>query len=222
MPSELEPLRGECKRISTVTIALSEEDFAKPTRLPAWNVKQLLAHMYRAVDRLNTGLDSFPPAEVDHDSISYWRSYDPKADADELAERAKETAAEYETGHELAEAWDEMWHRAIQRATLEDGRRTFPTWGPILRLDEFLKTRTLEITVHGMDMADALGHRPWCTPEGLEVTTAILSGLLGTSPPRDLGWDDVTFIEKGTGRRPLEPRDRDSLGDLVERFPLIG
>src|SRR5207302_1612720 len=87
MPNALEALRGECGRISIVVLEMPEEHFAKPTRLPAWNVKQLFGHMYRDVDRINAGLDALPPAEVSADSVSYWRSYDPVADGPDIAER---------------------------------------------------------------------------------------------------------------------------------------
>lgn len=222
MPNALEDLRGECTRISMVVLDLPEEDFAKPTRLPAWNVKQLCGHMYRDVDRINAGLDALPPAEVDVDSVSYWRAYDPVADGPDIAERGKAIAAEFDSGHALAEAWDETWHRTLQRASLQDGSRRVVTWGPVLTLDEHLKTRILEIVVHGLDLADALGRHPWATRAGLQVTTGILSALLGTQPPIDLRWDDVTFIEKGTGRRELDAHDREAIGGMAERFPLMG
>ncbi|HEY1331571.1 MAG TPA: maleylpyruvate isomerase family mycothiol-dependent enzyme [Actinomycetota bacterium] len=221
MPEGLEALRGECLRISTVVLALGEEPFALPTRLPAWNVKQLLGHLYRGVDRLNAGLDALPPAEADADSVSYWRRFDSQAGAAGVAERGIEVAARFETGHELAEAWDEMWRGVVQRVSLQDGSRRIVTFQPILTLDEYVKTRVLEVTVHGMDLAVALGRHVWATTPALDVTSAILAALLGTRPPRGLDWDDVAFIEKGTGRRPLDARDREMLGAMADRFPLL-
>ena len=91
-----------------------------------------------------------------------------------------------------------------------------------IRLDEFLKTRILEIGVHGMDLAAALGRRPWLTPAAASVVLSILVGLLGDDPAAALGWSDLTFIETATGRRPLTGAERAVLGDRADAFPLLG
>jgi hypothetical protein len=90
-----------------------------------------------------------------------------------------------------------------------------------MTLEEFLKTRVVEITVHGMDLADALQRDPWPTAEGLDLTTEILRGILGADAPSELGWGPMTFVEKGTGRQPLSELERSTLGPLAERFPLL-
>ena len=135
--------------------------------------------------------------------------------------RAKTRAASYGSGRELAIVWDDMWRRAADLAEEEGPIRVIRTWAPALTLDEFLKTRALEITVHGMDMALALGREPWATSEGVDVTVKILQGLLGPELPEALEWDELTFIDKGTGRSPLTDDERAALGRLAERFPLL-
>jgi uncharacterized protein (TIGR03083 family) len=218
----LEALREECEQVSAIVLSLTEDEFAKPTRLPAWNVKELLGHMYRDINRTNTALSTPPPAEVTADSVSYWRSYDPVHDAPAIAGRAKDLAAGYETGEALAAAWNEMWRGALEGAAGTDRSRLVVTWGPHLTLDEFLKTRVLEITVHRMDMEHALGRKGWGTDLAVSIVDDILEGLLGEQPPSDLEWDVVDFIETGTGRRPLTDAERAILGPLTERFPLLG
>jgi hypothetical protein len=47
-----------------------------------------------------------------------------------------------------------------------------------MRLDEFLKTRIVEIVVHSLDMTDALGDPPIATLEGVSTTVTVLEGLL--------------------------------------------
>jgi uncharacterized protein (TIGR03083 family) len=218
----LEALRDECEQVSAITLSLTEEEFAKPTRLPAWNVKELLGHMYRDINRTNTALSTPPPAEVTADSVSYWRSYDPVHDAPAIADRARELAAGYATGAALAGAWNEMWRAALDGAAAADRSRLVVTWGPQLTLDEFMKTRVLEITVHRMDMEHALGRKGWGTDLAVSIVDDILEGLLGEQPPSDLEWDVVDFIETGTGRRPLTDPERAILGPLAQRFPLLG
>jgi uncharacterized protein (TIGR03083 family) len=221
-PDPLEVLRGECVLISKAVLTLTDEDYARPTRCTAWNVKELLGHLYRDVDRINEALSTQAPQEHDNDSVSYWRAYDPIADAPDIADRAKDLAASHPTGESLAAAWDQMWPRALEAAGGADRSRVVVTWGPALTLDELLKTRVLEVTIHGADLADAVGRPPWATPEGLEITNAILRGLLGADLPRELGWDEVTLMEKGSGRGELTAEERKILGSLAETFPLMG
>jgi hypothetical protein len=63
-----------------------------------------------------------------------------------------------------------------------------------------LTTRVVELTVHGLDLARALGVPPCATVKGRADTVATLEGLLGIRAPSALAWDEVTFVEKGTGR----------------------
>jgi len=221
VPDNIEALRAESRRISSVAADLSEDRFAILTRLPPWTIKDLLAHLYVVMDEVNTGLAGFPPAVVDGDSVSYWRSYDPAEDAPQTAARATELAATYATGAELAAAWEALRARTIAAVTPKDGTRPIATGGPVLTLDEFLKTRVLEVTVHGLDLAAALGQPAWATAPALAITREILVGLLGIRPPADLEWDTVTFLEAGAGRRSLTSRERSLLGEVSTRFPLL-
>ncbi len=212
--------------MSQIVKTLDGSDFAKPTRCPAWNVKELLGHLFRDVDRINAALESDAPAEPTHDSVAYFRSYDPTpggAAAKGVAERSKEVAARYPTGQALADDWDELWPRTLDRAAAADPGRVVVTIGPALTLEEYLKTRVLEVTVHRMDLEDALGRRGWGTDTAVSIVDDILVGLLGAEPPRALDWDVVDFIETGTGRRALRDDERKTLGvRLAKRFPLLG
>jgi uncharacterized protein (TIGR03083 family) len=219
-------LREECEAVSDIVKVLDDPmDFAKPTRCPAWNVKELLGHLYRDVDRINAGLDSEPPAGATHDAVSYFRSYDSTpggAGARGVADRAKEVASRYASGRALAAAWTELWPATLDRASDADPSRVVVTFGPALTLEEYLKTRVLEVTVHRMDLDEALGRRGWGTDTAVSIVDDLLVGLLGTEPPRSLDWDVVDFIEAGTGRRELTDAERKTLGvRLAKRFPLM-
>jgi uncharacterized protein (TIGR03083 family) len=222
MIDPVEALKGECELVSQLVLGLPEEQFAKPTRLPAWNVKELLGHMSRGVDRINVFLDAPPPAAADTDSITYWTRYDPVTDSSAVAERGKAVADQYDSGQSLAAAWDETWRRAAGRAATEDRSRVLEvSGGPALTLDEYVKTRVLEITVHRMDLEDALGLKGWGTDDAISIVDEILEGLLGEEPPSELEWDAVDFIEVGTGRRQPTEEERKLLGELADRFPLL-
>lgn len=219
-------LRDECEAVSELVQVLDESDFATPTRCSEWNLKELFAHIVRDVDRINTALGSEPPARVTHDASTYFRSYDATpggADAMGVAQRSKDLAAEYSTGAALVEAWNDLWPRTLERAADADRARIVVTFGPALTFDEYLKTRVLEVTVHRMDLEDALGERGWGTDSAVSIVDDILVGLLGTEPPRSLDWDVVDFIEAGTGRRALTDAERKKLGiRLSKKFPLLG
>jgi uncharacterized protein (TIGR03083 family) len=220
-PDPLQALREECQRVSNVVLELPEGDFDRATRCSAWNVKELVAHMYRDVLRVLTGLAETAPEKADTDSVSYWRAYAPVDDAADIADRAKQIAAQHQSGRAMAEAWDDLWRRSVTLADGADRTRVVRTWAPALMLDDLLRTRVLEITVHGTDLAAALGRPPWSTKDGMAITNATLLSLMGTDPPPELEWDDHAFMEKGTGRAPLEPGERAILGPAADRFPLI-
>ena len=213
-------LAEECEQVSKTVLSLSEDDFARPTRCTAWNVKELLGHMWRDIDRINFAIEH-PADEVDADAVSYWTRYDPVGDAPDVAARGKETADRFATGSELAQDWDRHWRDTIDRARLLPPDRIVVTWGPKLTLVELVKTRVLEITVHRLDLDDALGHKGWGTDQAVAIVDEILVGLLGQDPPPELEWDAIEFIEKGTGRQPLTDEEREALEELADRFPLL-
>ncbi len=218
----VEALRGECERATKALAEATEEDFARPTCCTAWNVKELLAHLYRAIGRIETGLAEPAPDAPDTTAVTYWRASAPDDDAADIADRAKQLAAEYPLGVDLLDAWTEKWRRVCDAAAAADALRPVKTWGPTLTLDDLVKTRVLEAAVHGLDLAAALERPAWSTEEGLAVTRQILVGLLGFEPPAELGWDDVALIEAGAGRRGLAEEERRILGPAADRFPLLG
>jgi uncharacterized protein (TIGR03083 family) len=216
-------LAQECERVSSVLQGLSEEQYRRPTRCEPWTVKDLVAHLWRALFRIPTALDGDEPSEADTDSVTYWRSYDPADDSEVIAQHARETAADYESGSALARSFDDLWRSCLARTRAEDPDRIIRVWwGPTIRLDEFLKTRVLETVVHGVDLADALAMQPVFGRPGGEMVSSILRGLVGSDLPAALNWSTVELIDKGCGRSELSATDKAILGPLAERFPLLG
>jgi uncharacterized protein (TIGR03083 family) len=201
--------------------ALDEAAFAGPTRLPLWNVKELFAHMWGDLDRIREYLAERAPAEADTDAVSYWRSYDPAEDGPATADRAKAVAARFATGAQLVASFDEVREASIALALGTAPDRVVATWGPALRLDDYLETRILEMGVHGLDLAAATGSAPWLTPEAAAVIRRILVGLLGEEPAIVRRWSDRSFLEAGTGRRGLTYEEHAALGPLAHAFPLL-
>jgi hypothetical protein len=178
--------------------------------------------VYWGVNRIKRSLSEPSPRAADTDSVAYWRSYDALKDAPVIADRATRRATEFESGRALAEAWDRLWREIVDLVDGEDRGRVVSTWGPTLTLDELVRTRVLEVTVHRMDLEDALGKRGWGTDRAISIVDDTLQGLLGQEPPSELEWDVVDFIEVGAGRRALTDQERRILGPLADRFPLLG
>lgn len=220
MPDVVDVLADECERVTRLLFELTPEEFAKPTRCEPWDVKDLAAHLYRNMFRIPAALDRDPDGEPDTDGVTYWTSYDPAADSPAIAQHAHETAASYDSGRDLAVAFEDLWRTALERARGEDPARVVQSWwGPRLRLDEFLKTRVLENVVHGLDLTDAVEGPPIASNAGMEMVTGILEGILGGPPPSR--WTSLEFIEKGTGRSSLTDEDTRELGPNAARFPLL-
>lgn len=218
----LETLDEETRRSIDVVRELPDEAFAVPTRCPPWDVRVLVGHMVRDLDRVLTYLADPAPEAADTDLVAYWRSYDPQAEGPRITASSIETADRYGTPAELVEGFDSTLRRCLEEAGREDPARVLGTRLTSIRLDEFLKTRILEIGVHGLDLAAALNRRPWLTPAAASVVLSILIGLFGGDPAPALGWSDLTFIETATGRRPLTEAERSVLGDGADAFPLLG
>lgn len=201
---------------------LPDADFARPTRCPLWDVKALIAHLWRDVDRIGAYLSDEPTSGPEGDAVTYWRAYDPVAEGPLISAHTLEIADRFATGSELVASFASHLGDQMHSAHAQRPERLINTRLQTMRLDEFVETRVLELTVHGLDLARALDRAPWTTPGGAEVTGRILVALLGAPPPPGLGWSDVVFIETGTGRRALTEPERSALGAKADRFPLLG
>ena len=218
----LETLDGEARRSIDVVRALPDEAFATPTRCPPWDVRVLVGHMVRDLDRVLTYLGDAAPEMAISDAATYFRSYDPRAEGPRIAAGSVEAAERYASPAALVEGFDSTLRRCLEEAARAGPARVLATRLTSIRLDEFVKTRILEMGVHGMDLAAALGRRPWLTPAAASVVLSMLVGLLGADPAPALGWSDLTFIETATGRRPLTEAERAVLADGADSFPLLG
>ncbi|WP_211253274.1 maleylpyruvate isomerase N-terminal domain-containing protein, partial [Glycomyces tenuis] len=113
----------------------------------------------------------------------------------------------------LAEAFDATWRAAADRCQAEREDRLVTTrYGDAMTLDDFLTTRVVEVAVHGIDLADAVGLPRWTMPE----TARLIVDLLLDQPDAlaTLGWDPVAFIAKATGREAMTDAERDRVTSL--------
>jgi hypothetical protein len=110
------------------------------------------------------------------------------------------------------------------RSAASDYRCPVPTLvatqGHVLTAGDFLATLAVEATIHHLDLV--AGDRRLAGPSdpGLAMTRQTLDGILGQ--PLPAAWDDLACALGATGRTELTIADRDLLGPLTPRFPLLG
>ena len=218
----LETLDAETERTVRATRGSTEADLSLPTRCPPWDVGVLVGHMIRDLDRVTMYLAEPSPGPASTDAVTYFRSYDPAAEGPAITASSTEVANRYHSPAEFSDALELTLDSCLAATRAEDPARVLRTRLTWIRLDEFVKTRILEIGVHGLDLADALGREPWLTSAAASVVRSILVALLGADPTADLGWSDLTFIETASGRRPLTDAERAVLGIRAGAFPLLG
>jgi hypothetical protein len=89
----------------------------------------------------------------------------------------------------------------------------------VLSARHVVANRVLEVGVHLLDIQAAVG-LPEVLPEAsTPVIRSILDGLLGESPPDELGWDSVRYALIGTGRAELTRSEHDILGEARGLLP---
>jgi len=201
-------LSGELAQLEACIEGLSDDDWARPTKLqpfdestPPWNVKELVAHIDISIGLTGALLDSAQDGQTGRDRVSFFI-----ANRNEVApvvyDYARSLAAEH-TNQSMAEKV-----AATFAATVEGANRNPPDligsgFFALMRLDEWVPTRTVEAVVHGIDLTDALNRDPSPSQSGTEVTARILDELLArrtvAGRPADLA-DDLAFIRAASGR----------------------
>src|SRR5436309_6013639 len=206
---EADALAAQFRELVDLLAGLADDDFARPTRCPGWNVAEVVAHCEGMLHRL-VGENARPvdgAAEVDR--VGYYR-YDP--DGPREGEDPDKTFSEVIRDRVIDEVRgrgdDDL--RASLRHAADDavrGVRAIPadrvikrSGHPRMTFGEFVASRSLEFGVHTMDIAHAVGRPEQVQPGAEAVITAILDGLLDASVPDSLGWDATTYILTGTGR----------------------
>ncbi len=180
------------------TMVKEVEDQSVPTRLPGWSCGVLLGHLTAGTEALWRWQGDSTQDRVKLDAISYWDPVTSFADSNSA------WAIEYAARRTPADLTGEFL-QAIEFAKryVSGANAASPIIPPVgvawLRFDQFLATRILELTVHGLDLADATGQPVSPASKATDVTAAVLDQRLAGPRPDDL-IDDVRWIEAATGR----------------------
>jgi uncharacterized protein (TIGR03083 family) len=202
---------AEASRLSEVLAAVAEADFARSSPCPPWTVLELLCHVRIGAGRV-AGMLAEPEPSPDPlvPAPGYYRPDDRfSAAVDRDRVEAAQRAASGLTGRAAAQAFGQAWRDALVLAERAPQERVVLTrHGDRMLLTEFLRTRVLELAVHGLDLAAGLGRPPWITDRAATVVQDLmLPGQAAAALRRESGWDQVTLIAKATGRSPVTPAD---------------
>lgn len=202
-------LRVEAAALAAAVADEPAAAFARPSPCPPWTVGDLLYHVRTGVARLTHMLPEPERGAGAGDLVSaagYFspdHRFSPATNADRVTSAqhgaaglpAEALAADFE------HAWQESW-AAVQAAA--PGRVVRTRHGDLMLLTEFLRTRVLELAVHGLDLAMGLDRDPWLTPEAADVVAnLVLPDGSAVGLAQRLDWDQATMTAKLTGRQPL-------------------
>jgi uncharacterized protein (TIGR03083 family) len=204
----LEAFGAESQRLLEVVAGADDAAFARPSPCAPWTVAELVYHVRMTMGRLPGMLAAPEPAGSGLvPAAAYYRvdqRFSAATNADRIRSAQLGAAAlpgAAARARDFAQARQQAW--ALLQA--EPPTRVVQTrHGDRMLLTEFLRTRTLELAVHGLDLAAALERQPWMTTPAANVTQdLIVSSAAATTLRAETGWDQVTLIAKLTGRRPV-------------------
>jgi hypothetical protein len=201
-------LAAELDKVEEFVRNLSSDDWNQPTRLEPfdvdarpWTIKELVAHIDISIGLTLGFLESIQDGQPGRDRVSFFIA-DRSQVAPVVYDYAKGLAAGL-TPEGLTDKLGETFKATVAGTRAQAAEVVGSGYFALMRLDEWVPSRTVEAVVHGLDLTDALGAAPIATSDGVATTKGILDDLLGrrTVPgrPSDLS-DDLAFIRAAAGR----------------------
>jgi uncharacterized protein (TIGR03083 family) len=214
----LDGFAAEARSLAAAMAAVPAAAFGAASPCPPWTVGELFAHVATAAGRVVGMLAEPEPGPGDRGLVSaagYYRPdrrFSAATNADRIA-TARRGAAGLGPADLRAE-FDRAWRSALADvAAAPPGRRVRTRHGDLMLLTEFMRTRLLELAVHGLDLAAGVGRGPWLTGAAATVVEELIlpaeGGAAGAAGLRErLGWDRAVLVAKATGRSPLTAAER--------------
>ncbi|MFE0812090.1 sterol carrier family protein [Streptomyces sp. NPDC058794] len=158
---------------------LTPEQFALPTRLGDWTVRELVAHVGTALTAVDRLLGEPEPARQDGRLLDW--PFAIAADADAIAATARRLAAEHP---DLDAHLDGVERRFADRLDTHPGTRLLPTGAGAFPLADYVVTRTVELVVHTDDLNAAVpGLDIPYDRQALAAATRLLADALAVRAP---------------------------------------
>ncbi|WP_306233149.1 maleylpyruvate isomerase family mycothiol-dependent enzyme [Agrococcus beijingensis] len=168
--------------------------------LGEWSLRELIGHTSRAISTVVDYLAQPEPAEVTVHSACEYLEVVLRQQGDDEAIELRGRAAAQQLGDDPATAIAELASAAVAAVDAVGLDRLIavglPAAGVAMRLEEYLRTRVFELTVHGVDIADAAG-LDWTPPSGHLVDALHLAAVNASA--RERGLEALRYL---TGRRP--------------------
>ena len=150
---------------STAVHVLERPELAERWRqdsvLPRFAVAALAGHLARGMTTVEQYLDGPEPDEAGIGAARYFQTVIRSADISDPAHRAiRDRGAEAAVGGPAALAGDAraaLGRLSSRLAGVGAGRRLRVAGGLVMTLDEYLRTRVVELVVHADDLATSLG-----------------------------------------------------------------
>jgi len=216
-------LRAETEAMSAVLFALEPAQFALPTNCPPWDLRELVVHTAASV-RIGAPIPAADTESVPSSAADYYRR--PERDTGQYRQRnvdnTQELARQLPAEASPAQFFDEVTREAVTKLGHDDlDRIVLIAQRGAMRLADWVVTRVISVAAHGLDVAITLDRPPWTTSAALTVIRLVFVELIGAPLPASLGWDDHRLLATATGRQPLTAEERQHLGPLQERFPVL-
>jgi uncharacterized protein (TIGR03083 family) len=210
--------------ISAIVGGLDELDLLLPSGCRGWTIADLLLHVNGDAQGALVALATPSPAPADVDFVRYWAAFPGTGDPSAAAAHAqwvRRSASAFASPDGVVKIWSETAPAAVRAARAADPDQHLATQGHVFALADFLAVLVTEAVIHHLDLIDALPDAPEPAPEAAAITRATLDGIAapGTLPA---GWGMREALLKGTGRMPLTTEDRQTMGTLADRLPLLG
>jgi uncharacterized protein (TIGR03083 family) len=210
----------EAGRLTEIISGVQDAALDRASPCPPWTVRELLCHVRIGVGRVQTVLaEPEPPPGPLVDAPGYYRPdqrFSPAVNDDRIAiaQRAARAAG---PAPELARALDQAWRDAWELMHDVPQERVVRTrHGDRMLFTEFVRTRVLELAVHGLDLAAGLDRPPWLTGAAAAVVEELVLPAGSARLLEEAGWDRPALVAMATGRLPFGPSD----AALMERHGL--
>ncbi|WP_420311006.1 maleylpyruvate isomerase N-terminal domain-containing protein [Streptomyces sp. YS-B37] len=221
----VEAFRLEASQLARAMTGVSADEWRLPTRCAPWKVSDLLAHVRVVIAWLPDMLAAPATTHAQVSAAEYYRPDDrftPDTNAARIA-LAQDHAAEQLSGAALVDDFNATWQQVDLLCRAEpEGRVVRTRHGDAMLLSEFLVTRVVEVAVHGLDLADALGREPWLTSQAADLVQGLLLGPDGTAALEKLSWGRLYFLRKATGREPITRDEALDVNRLGIRWLTLG
>ncbi|MER7003811.1 maleylpyruvate isomerase N-terminal domain-containing protein [Dactylosporangium sp. NPDC000555] len=220
----LTAFRDEADAFVAALDGLTAHAWERPTRCVPWQVRDVVGHVITTLARVPEMVAAPAPDRPDTTATSYYRA-DQRFSEPANAERVRTANRRASDVEAVALVHDltETVRTVIASCRHEPADRVVRTrHGDAMLLSDFLTTRVVELAVHGLDVADAVGHQPWLTAAAAEHLQELLFGPDWRTTVATLGWDPVVLLRKATGRASATAEELTELARLGLRGLTFG